>query len=368
MRVGFDAKRLFFNDTGLGVYSRLLVRQLATKYPSHQYILFSANAQKSAYYRHFSDLDIVGNSLPVYRSWRMSSDIHRTNCDVFHGLSHELPLGLKKTRVKSIVTIHDLIFEHYPDLYPFIDRTIYRWKWKHSCHFADIVIAVSEQTKRDLIELYRIDETRIRVIPPMFSDQFDRAVSVSDKIKASQEHNLPEEFFLFVGSITRRKNLIIIIEAMSKLQAGERLPLLVIGSHGDDYKNVLSQISKYGLRDWVHFLSAIENEQLHIFYKLARALIYPSLFEGFGIPIVESLRCGTPVITSSISSMPEAAGPGALYIDPNDSDALAQHMLAIRQHSTYEVLSTAGQKHVEQFSPDNVGKQVLDLYQELLSR
>ncbi len=365
MRIGFDAKRLFFNETGLGVYSRLLVEQLQSAYPDHTYILFTPKTKGSNYLDRFRSLPIISSRRPFFRSWGMAKAIKTASIDIYHGLSHELPIGIDR-KVKTVVTIHDLIFERYPEMYPLIDRKIYQWKWRYSCREADLIISVSEQTKKDILHYYGVDASKIRVFPPMVSNRFFQEIEEEQISMDRKRYQLPERYFLFVGSITQRKNLKLVIQAMSLLPPGIRLPLVVVGNKGDAYRDVIHSIKRHGLAEEVHFFQTVTNDDLPVLYRLATALIYPSLFEGFGIPIVESLQSGTPVITSDISSMPEAGGKGALYIDPKDPHQLARKMQEIQDPLVASPLVKFGRDHIKRFDPAFVGQKIFELYTQLL--
>lgn len=362
MKVGFDAKRLFHNHTGLGSYSRLLVKGLSKIDSEIQILLFAKNPKESRYYDAFKQLTIISSSKLLWRSWRMKSDILRHGCDIYHGLSHELPVGIHRNKIKTVVTIHDVIFKIYPELYPWFDRGIYHQKWKYSCEVADAIVVVSTQTKTDLAQFYNVDEAKIHLIPP----PVDMSMQEIDIAAFRKKNLLPEHFFLYVGALSKRKNVSLIIQAMALSKAEDRVPLVIIGNGAE--KETLSElISAYGLTNLIIFRNQVTNEELAHYYQAAEALIYPSLYEGFGIPLVESLQNRTPVITSNISSMPEAAGPGAILIDPHEPEQLAQAMTKILdQPDLTSKLSQDGYQYSLQFTPEEVCKKQIRLYDKLL--
>ena len=169
LRIGYDAKRLFNNFTGLGNYSRTLLQDLSEHFPENEYLLFSPKVKKNDRTKPFFDPSkytiktAKGNST-FWRSLGIKKDLENNQIQLFHGLSHEIPFGLQKTKIKSVVTIHDLIFKHYPEQFPFIDRKIYDWKFKYSCENADRIVAISESTKKDIIHFYNIPPEKIEVI------------------------------------------------------------------------------------------------------------------------------------------------------------------------------------------------------------
>ncbi|MCB0688745.1 MAG: glycosyltransferase family 4 protein [Saprospiraceae bacterium] len=363
MTIGFDAKRLFHNHTGLGVYSRLLVKGLEKLHPSLEIILFDANPGKSLY-KDFETFPVIHSKKILWRSWRMTRDIVKSQCDIFHGLSHELPVSLQHTGVKSVVTIHDVIFLRYPQLYPWPDRKIYAWKWKHSCRIADRIIAVSQQTRADLCHYYQVDEGKIDVIPPPVAIE-NSAIDLKE-FRASE--NLPSDFLLSVGSLTERKNISLIIEALVALNKEERIPLVIVGT-GSQKNKLESLVRKHRLEGMVIFRDHVPTNKLPGYYQAATAFIYPSIYEGFGLPIVESLLNKTPVITSAISAMPEAAGPGALYIDPFDSESLTEAIRKIENDSELrQRLSSDGYQHSLQFAPEVICQKQWEVYKKVKSR
>lgn len=363
MRIGFDAKRLFHNQTGLGVYSRLLVQHLHQLAPALDLVLFSPAIESSSYHSQFTYCQYQNLSQLLGRSL-LARRVKAMDCQVFHGLSHELPPAIKKTNTRTVVTIHDLIFERMPKLFPYIDRQIYRQKWRYSSRVADLIVAVSNSTRRDLIELYGIEAERIHVIHPLHDPVFDEPISNQAKFEISQKYQLPSNFFLYVGAVNRRKNLKSILIAMSRQPEVDRMPLVVIGTGANYYRECQTSVKNLGLNDEVIFCNHVPNQDLPPFYSLAQALVYPSLYEGFGIPLIESLLCGSPVITSKVSSLPEAAGPGALYVDPHDADDIAAAMTALASDpEKRSELVASGKAHLTQFDNRKLVKKMLEVYQ-----
>ena len=265
MKVGYDAKRLFHNNSGLGSYSRLLVKGLS-EISLMQILLFAKNPERSPYYKDFKNHAIISSSRWLWRSWRIGSDIQKQGCDIFHGLSHELPLGIHRTKVKTVVTIHDVIFKIYPELYPWIDRNIYNFKWKYSCEVADAIVVISEQTKKDLVRHYHIDESKIHLIPPPV-DMYSQPINTN----SFRERNLlPTHFFLYVGTLSKRKNVSLIIEAMATLRDDVRVPLVIVGK-GPDKEALSALIATHQLTDLVIFKDQVTNEQLPGYYQSAEA-------------------------------------------------------------------------------------------------
>lgn len=387
MRIGFDAKRAFHNPTGLGHYSRTLIRSLSDTFPGNDYCLFNPKPSTSfalpwdgvhrenlVEIRPARTLDKLFSA--AWRSSWVKRDLKKNKIDLYHGLSHEIPRGMEKTGIPTVVTIHDLIFERYPDQYNPIDVRIYRNKFRHACAKADRIIAISEQTKRDIVAFYQIPARKIRVCYQSCNPAFFQRVTEADKHRIRDRYQLPAQFFLYVGSIIERKNLGRIIEAMDKIRNVTDMPLVVIGT-GDRYeKQVRHSVEERKLSDRVIFLadsaavksrSSVQNAaDFPAIYQLATAMIYPSIFEGFGIPVLEALASELPVITSNLSCLPEAGGAGSLLIDPYSADALAEAMLRVlNDPDKVQAMKAAGIKHAAAFTPEITARRVMDLYETL---
>jgi glycosyltransferase involved in cell wall biosynthesis len=384
MKIGYDAKRYFHNNTGLGNYSRTLVKGLAQYYPEHQYYLFnpkpSRQFQKEAVenvqeVRPSGFLDKKLSSL--WRSKGVKKDLQQYHIDLYHGLSHEIPVGIQHTNIKSIVTIHDLIFERYPEQFSKIDVQIYRRKFRYACEHADRIIAISQQTQRDIIELYKIDPAKIDICYQSCNPAFAEKVSAATKEQIRAKYNLPQEFFLYVGSIIERKNLLNICKAVKQLEGTVNIPLVVIGG-GKEYKAKVKQyITENKLEQKVIFLSDApaakadpsfqKAETFAAIYQMTTAMIYPSFFEGFGIPVLEALWSRVPVITSNVSCLPETGGKAAYYVAPESSEAIAEAMLAIyKEEALRTKMITDGSAQAQLFTLERCATSVMNVYKKLM--
>jgi len=384
MRIAFDAKRAFQNNTGLGHYSRTLIAGLASQYPENQYLLFAPKQTSLFDISTYKNLEVITPSsihARTFRSaWRsnwVTKDLLKHKVDLYHGLSHEIPVGISKTSIKSVVTIHDLIFERFPDQHKKIDRMIYRRKFRYSSTHSNKVIAISKQTKQDLVDLYHIDANKIQVCYQPCNPIFETPRSEEEKKITRAKYDLPEKYFLYVGSITERKNLLTICEALLELKAELNIPLVVIGS-GGSYKDIVKNfLNENGLVESVIFLNdfnAAEDEGFRTssdfpaIYQMATSLIYPSIFEGFGIPILEALWSRTPVITSNTSCMPETGGDAAIYQDPMDHHKLAMNMkLVATDINISEQMKEKGWAHAHNFTLRKSVNDVMNVYKAILT-
>lgn len=374
MKIGYDGKRATNNLTGLGNYSRSLIEHLAVQFPSNQHFIYSLKI--IAQIKNFA-LFLLPNvwlRFPekdqtkfLWRSIGIKNLLVKDAIDIFHGLSHEIPEGLNKIGIKGIVTIHDLIFLIRPKDFQLIDRVIYKLKSKRACETADGIIAISERTKQDLIELYGVNSAKIKVVYQSCDDGFKTPASPSKKEEAIKKYNLPEQFLLNVGTIEPRKNLLLIVKALAKIKSN--IPLVVIGKAKNYFKLVESEISKNNLQARVIFLKDIPFKDLPIIYQLAEIFIYPSFYEGFGIPIIEALYSGVPVIGGTCSCLEEAGGPNSFYVNPMDVDDLADKIeLILTDENLKGEMIEKGLLYVQKFNKEIVNQQLMDCYLKVLNR
>lgn len=383
MRIAFDAKRAFQNNTGLGNYSRSLIAALAQNFPAHEYYLAAPQVT--------SLFDITGLkntctltpqgifklSPSLWRSSFVTRDLKSHGINIYHGLSNEIPAGIHRTQIKSVVTIHDLIFERYPNQYKPVDVAIYRKKFSLACKYADRVIAISEQTKEDIIAYYKTPEHKIEVCYQSCNPIFESVVDTDEKKRIKQKYQLPDSYFLYVGSVIQRKNLLQICKALTILKQKLSIPLVVIGNGDSNYANtVKNYIAANHLQQDVIFLSeqtTAKNDagfwsavDFPAIYQSATAMIYPSIFEGFGIPVLEALWSKLPVITSNVSCLPETGGDAAFYIDPDNADAIADAMQQVAtNNSLRESMIVKGLLHANKFTPANCAAHVMQVYESL---
>lgn len=373
MRIGYDAKRLFCNFTGLGNYSRTLVNDLQGLFPQHEYYLYTTKIKEALATNRFTQdksFHIKVSQAKIKALWRsmgIVEQLKQDQIDLYHGLSNELPLTIRKSNIKSLVTIHDLIFKPYPHTYGFFDRQIYDYKFKQACRDADRVIAISQSTKNDLIQYYDIPAEKIDVVYQscgalFFDDTVDDAANA-----VFEQHNIPKDYLLSVGSIIERKNLGLLIEAYAQLPSSIKIPLVVVGQ-GKQYKEVVKKLVSYlGLnREVIWIENLADNRQLKALYQGAQALVYPSRYEGFGLPVAEALLCKTPAITSNVSSLPEAGGPSSMLVNPDNAEELADAIQQVLEDTELrtKMINDGYQYAIQHFSGEVVAKQMMEVYQK----
>ena len=372
MRIGFDAKRAFYNRSGLGNYSRDLILSLLRHYPENKYYLYTPSLKKSISFLP-DDKVIIG--LPpgtpgklgqsFWRSFRLAEQARKDKIKIYHGLSNEIPQNINRKGIKSVVTVHDLIFLRYPQWYNPIDVAIYKRKFRYSCQHADRIIAVSDQTRSDLVSIFSVDEKKIRVIHQGCNEAFKKLLSDNEKQAVRIRWDLPNEFLLYVGTIEDRKNLLTLIKALQK--SAIVLPLVVVGKQTKYYDHVSEYIERHNINN-VIFLKEVPVKDLPGIYQMAKVFIYPSIFEGFGIPILEALYSKVPVVTSIGGCFSEAGGPFSKYIDPKNTEELGEAIRRILEDTDLQQqMKNEGYRHALKFSGENVSEQVMKVYNDLLN-
>jgi len=376
MRIGFDAKRAFLNHSGLGNYSRQTILLLQQYFPENAYVLFTPKQRKTLSFISDNNTGIsivtpkfqqLAFMRSLWRTFWLSKVASKYDLDVFHGLSHELPHGINNTTIKTVVTFHDLIYLRFPQLYSRIDRTLYDKKFKYSSQIADHIIAVSEQTKSDLISYYHTEAEKITVVYQGCNPLFYNSVSDEQKSILRQKYGLPSQFMLSVGTIEARKNLMLAVEAMQKLK--NDIPLVAIGRATPYLDKMRDFAGKNGLSKRLIVLHGIPSEELPVFYQTADIFVYPSIFEGFGIPILEALASNTPVISSTGSCFAETGGKSSIYVNPYDSSELASAIDKVLNDTALQSkMKKDGWQHAQNFTGEKIAGDLMRVYREVLNQ
>lgn len=378
MKIGFDAKRAAQNRTGLGNYSRFVLRILSQQNAENDYHLYIPKSKHIPYlaeiptleklHLHFPNTWIWRRLSSLWRVWGVTKDIRNDNIEIFHGLSNELPLNITASGVRSIVTVHDVIFKHYPQYYNWIDRKIYDYKFRRACVNADHVIAVSQYTKQEIMRYYGIDGKKISVAYQGCDTAYAQDIAPEKLDEVRRCYSLPDKFLLYVGSIEERKNLLLAVKALRLLD--ERIKLVAVGkntSYVDTIRRYIKYSGKEGLDEDVMFLHDVPFADLPAFYKLATSFVYPSRIEGFGIPLLEAVTSGVPAIGCTGSCLEEAGGPGSIYVDPDDKEAMAQAIYRTfhDEELRHSMIST-GKAYAKRFSDHLLCQDIIHVYKKVL--
>jgi glycosyltransferase involved in cell wall biosynthesis len=378
VRIGFDAKRLFNNFTGLGNYSRFIVSSLQEFYPGDDYYLFTPKQKRNADTELFFDQSKFTTVVPpewmaklklgsYWRSFRTASEAEKAHVQLFHGLSHELP-GSLPSSIKSVVTVHDLIFIRYPQFYSAIDGAIYKAKVRHACRVADRIVAISQQTAEDVIDYLKVPREKIDVVYQGSHPNFKRKFSIEEIARIRSSYSLPSEYILNVGTIEERKNAAQLVKALSMLPESSRIPIVIVGKKTPYLEYIRDVAKKAGVEKYLVVLHDVRFADLPGIYQAAKVFVYPSLFEGFGIPLIEAIESDIPVITSRDSCFSEAAGPASTYIDPAQPEELAFQLEKVLTDAKLANEMVRGSKtYIERFQPEAIAKAMHDVYDRVVA-
>ena len=375
MIIGFDAKRIVRNNTGLGNYCRTLINDMIRCNDSNmKLLLYTPDKGRDLLRNQIIESDNSRFVFPkkklgkIYKSlWRTKNIVKQLLEDkvqIYHGLSGELPLGLRNSGIKSVVTIHDLIFLRHPEYYHWFDRKMYTWKFHQTIKQADSIIAVSECTKRDILEFGKIDPEKISVIYQSCNPKFTNMPTEGEMEATVKKYDLPKRYLLCVGTIEERKNLMLAVKSLSLLP--EDIHLVAVGKKTKYADKVMETADKTGVSHRLHLLSGVSDDELNVIYKKAEVFVYPSRYEGFGIPIIEAIFCGLPVVASTGSCLEEAGGPDCLYVNPDDSEGMAAAIMQLlNNEEERKKRITSSLEYVQKYKGTNIANAVIEVYEEL---
>ena len=374
LTIGYDAKRAVSNGTGLGNYCRTLLNDLGTIDTTDSFRLYVPDLGRDDLR---SQLDMPRNmsfvtpanklAKPLRSLWRIKgivNDLKRDGVDIYHGLTGELPLGLSEAGIKSVVTIHDLIFMRCPEYYNPVDVAIYKWKVRNAIRQADRIIAISECTRRDIMELGEIDDSRIHVVYQSCDTRFRQQVSPEQKQDVRARYSLPKRYVLFVGTIEERKNALLAAQALPYLS--DEIHLVLVGRQTAYAKTITSFARQNGLANRIHMLSGVPTSDLYAIYQQAECFVYPSRYEGFGIPVIEAIQSRLPVIACTGSCLEEAGGPDNVYVDPDEPQEMAMAIKSITDNpDAARQIVTRSLDYIRRFENGNVAQEMLNVYRSL---
>ena len=378
MRIGIDYTAAVRQRAGIGRYTRNLIRALSEADVENEYILFVAGG--------WGDGDGLGpwpanfrvRSVPVSDRWlhilwqrlRLPVPVQAVigRIDLFHSPDFVLPpVG----RTSAVLTVHDLSFLRVPDCFVPGFRQYLEGAVSRAVGRARHILADSESTRRDLIELMSVKLERITVLHPGVESRFQpiEDTEVLDRVRV--HYNLPERFILGLSTLQPRKNFVGLVEGFAHLvrtRGGEPeiagIQLVVAGGKGWMYEDIFAAVSSAGLEDRVHFAGSVDDDDLPAIYSLASVFAFPTWYEGFGLPVLEAMACGTPVVAANNSSLPEVVGQAGLLVDAADPDALAEALGCLLQDQALRTrLMVAGREQARQFTWEDAAGQLLAIYQ-----
>jgi glycosyltransferase involved in cell wall biosynthesis len=377
MRIGIDYTAAVRQGGGIGRYTRNLIRALAELDLESEYTLFVAGGRAKADELGSSPGNFRVRSVPLSDRWlhilwqrlRLPVPIQVVTgpLDLFHSPDFVLP---PLRRVPAILTVHDLSFLRVPQFFVPGFRQYLEGAVSRAVRRARHILADSESTRRDLMELMAVEPERVTVLYPGVEARFQPVQDAEALSQVRARYDLPERFVLSVGTLQPRKNFAGLVEAFGCLLAAKKdvpgmkdLQLVVVGGRGWMFEDVVSQVQRLGLAERVHFPGFVDDEDLPALYNLAAAFAFPSWYEGFGLPVLEAMACGVPVIAANNSSLPEVVGEAGLLIDASDTEALAAGLMRLLTDEDLRAkLVPAGRQQASPFNWGRAAQQLLAVY------
>jgi len=369
VRIAIDARKL--HDYGIGTYVRNLLRQLARQDTANEYVVFCRDADWEAVEElgpRFRPVVENAGAYSIREQVALPIDLRRESAELFHAPHYVLP---PLTQCRSVVTIHDCIHLRFPQYLPSrIGYAYARGQMWMATHKAARVITVSEASKRDILRYFRVPESRIDVIYNAIDERFWQQPDAEEIARVRERYRLNNPFVLYAGNIKPHKNLERLIEAFHLLRqtpAMKDVELLIIGDEISKYASLRRAVHRHKLHKYVRFFGFVSDQTLAALYRLAAVFVFPSLYEGFGLPPLEAMASGTPVIVSNVSSLPEVVGDAALLIDPYEPAAIAEAMQRVLDNGALASdLSRRGLARAREFSWERSIARVREIYAEVM--
>ena len=291
--------------------------------------------------------------------------LQQDGIQLYHGLSGELPVGIKKSGIKTVVTIHDLIFLRHPEYYKWIDTKFYAWKFRKTIAEADRIIAISECTKRDIMFYGGVKSEKIDLIYQSCGTRFKQPSTDEERKSVREKYHLPDRYIINVGSIEERKNVLLAVKALRYVP--EDVSLVIVGRRTPYTERVEQYAREHNMEHRVRIFHGVPFADLPALYQQAEVCVYPSRYEGFGIPIIEAIQSGLPVVACTGSCLMEAGGNANIYVDPDDVSGMAEGICqSLKGAEGREERIAKSRQYIQRFEGNNVAEQVLNVYRKLL--
>ncbi|KAF0152674.1 MAG: Glycosyltransferase [Ignavibacteria bacterium] len=368
MKIGIDARVLDRAFTGTGRYLINILNELPNQDSKNKYVLFTASQLDVN--THFYKIVKINKTQiphkiysPVWLNYELPNLIRQNGIDILFSPNILVPLvNLGKT--KKVAVLHDVIPKVYPEYYPFFYKLYLSMLLPASLRKTDALITVSEFSKKDIVKYFGIAEEKVKVVYNTASNNFyPRAEFEIDKADELDKLKLPSQYILYVGAIEKRKNIICLLKTMDILREnGNSIELVIVGKGGFDSKAILPEIQK---RNYVRHIPFINDDLLKYVYNKSFVFMFPSYYEGFGIPPLEAMQSGTPVITSNTSSLAEVVGEGGMLYDPEDFASFATAVVKLQNDSVYyEKLKTIALEQAKKFNIQTETKKLINIFNE----
>ena len=367
MRIGIDARKL--HDFGIGTYIRNLLRQLARLDRQTEFVVLCRPEDHeglSSLGENFRVVTETSGNYSVAEQLKIPMALRREGVTLFHAPHYVLP---PLVRCRSVVTIHDCIHLMFPQYLPNRVALAYaRTSIRLAARRATRVLTVSESSTRDILRFVDAEPGKIDVIYNAFDDRFGVEPCEEDVVRVRDRYQLGDEFVLYAGNVKPHKNLERLIQAFNivRKRGLNHLKLVLIGDEISKYAALRRAVHHYQLHKYVRFLGYMPEETLAVMYRLAAVFVFPSLYEGFGLPPLEAMASGTPVVTSNLSSLPEVVGDAAMLVDPYDPQAIADGIKRVlTDERLRRELRTKGLARARQFSWETSVRRVREIYGQI---
>lgn len=377
MRIGIEAQRLFRpKKHGMDIVVLELIRHLQEEDLENQYFIFVKPDEDNQVIKetpNFKIVEVEGGPYPFWEQVKLPLKIKEYKIQLLHCTSNTAPL---RPGVPLIITLHDIIYLERLDMkkgtwYQRIGNLYRRWNVPRVVPYCETILTVSEYEQKRIQDHFHLATDKVQVVYNSVGDHFLTEPKAIDLERIKVKYELPDNFIFFLANTDPKKNLRGVLRALAILQVQGKLklPLVMLDFKEEYLMEVLNEIGAPDLRPMIHISGYVPNKELPFFYKLSKMFLYPSLRESFGIPILEAMACGTPVITSNTSSMPEVAGKAALFIDPFEPKTIAEAIIQLENDSELrEQLIKNGYLRAQQFSWTNTAKKVRKIYEDIGTR
>jgi glycosyltransferase involved in cell wall biosynthesis len=369
MRIGIDARLVYYHQAGIGQYILRLTQALAQIDHEDQFVVFKSRKDPTfiVHQANFRDEQLWTPSHHRFERLALSVELMPFSLDVLHSPDFIPPARM---RCPSVITVHDLAFLLYPR---FLTRESARYYGQVdlAARHADHIIAVSASTKRDTVRLLGVPEKKITVIHEAAHPLFTPLTNETELARVRNHYQLPENFILFVSTVEPRKNLPTLLRAFKLLRDNYKSDavLAVAGNRGWLFEQVDQVVAELNLGEHVRFLGGVPNEELVYLYNAAKLFVFPSFYEGFGLPPLEAMACGTPVIVSNVSSLPEVIGDAGMLVAPEDVEGLTVAMWRVLgDENLRREMREKGLKRAQTFSWQRAARETLAVYRKVAEK
>ena len=359
MKIGIITDSLDDGSAGISVYTENLVGNIIKIDNKNEYVLIHHSKNPKAVYKLTKELIVPLKNIPFAREYRkvfqLPKILEKEKFDIIHETTQIGPF-FKKSKFKKVVTVHDLTPLKFPKTHSFLDILHHKIGLKKILKKVDKVVAVSNSTKKDILEYFNVDESKIKVI-------YEGCKKLDINDDCLEKYGIKKPYFLYVGTLEPRKNIPNLIKAFK--QSSVDCQLIIGGKKGWKYMKIFKIVEELGMKNKIIFPGFIDGDDLGFLYKNAIAFVFPSLYEGFGLPILEAMYCGCPVITSNNSSLPEVVGKAGLLVDPLNVDHISRAIIKVQDESVRKNMIKEGYKQANIFNWKRAAKETINIYKNL---